>query len=86
MILDNIFILKSTVVPGTGQIYSKRKYIGMGFLATELTLGGFALLWHSDYKQSWGGFENTYNNYQNYRSEEYLQNYYPSIFRQNIKD
>ena len=74
-------LLLSTVVPGTGQIYSKRKYIGMGFLATELTLGGFALLWHSDYKQSWGGFENTYNNYQNYSDPKMLLDLRPDIIR-----
>ena len=74
-------LLLSTVVPGTGQMYSKRKYIGMGFLATELTLGGFALLWHSDYKQSWGGFENTYTNYQNYSDPKMLLELRPDIVR-----
>ena len=71
----------STMVPGTGQMYSKRKYVGMGFLATELTLGGFMFIWHSDYKQSWGGFQNTYNNYQNLTDPKDLLELRPDIVR-----
>ena len=74
-------LILSTVVPGTGQMYSKRKYIGMGFLATELTLGGFMFIWHSDYKQSWGGFQNTYTSYQSITDPKELLELRPDIIR-----
>ena len=74
-------LLLSTVVPGTGQMYSKRKYVGMGFLATEITLAGFAFIWQSDYKQSWGGFQNTYNSYQNLTDPKELLELRPDIIR-----
>ena len=74
-------LVLSTVVPGTGQMYSKRKYVGMGFLATELTLGGFMFIWSSDYKQSWGGFQNTYNSYQNLTDPKELLELRPDIIR-----
>ena len=57
-------LIYSTAIPGTGQIYSKRNYTGFGIIGTEMILGGLALLAHSNYKRSWGGFESTYNSYQ----------------------
>ena len=57
-------LLYSTVIPGTGQIYSKRNYTGYGFMGTEVLLGSLALLAHSSYKKSWGGFDATYKSYQ----------------------
>jgi len=57
-------LIYSTAIPGTGQIYSKRDYIGFGIIGTEMVLGGLALLAYSNYKKSWGGFESTYNSYQ----------------------
>ena len=58
-------LVYSTAVPGTGQMYSKRTYSGLGFMGAEIVIGGLALLAHSSYQKSWGGFETTYDNYQN---------------------
>ena len=71
----------STVVPGTGQMYSQRKYVGMGILATEIFLAGFAFIWHSDYKQSWGGFENTYERYQRLSDPREIQELRPKVIK-----
>ena len=57
-------LVYSTVIPGTGQMYSKRNYSGLGFFGAEIVIGGLALLAHSSYKKSWGGFESTYDSYQ----------------------
>lgn len=56
-------LLYSTVIPGAGQMYSKRTYTGLGIFGAEMIIGGIALLAHSNYQKSWGGFETTYNNY-----------------------
>ena len=56
-------LIYSTVIPGAGQIYSKRTYTGLGIFGAEMIIGGIALLAHSNYQKSWGGFETTYNNY-----------------------
>ncbi len=69
------------MVPGTGQIYSKRKYVGMGILATEIFLAGFAFIWHSDYQQSWGGFENTYERYQRLSDPRQIQELRPKVIK-----
>ena len=45
-------------------MYSKRHYSGLGFFGAEIVIGGLALLAHSSYKKSWGGFESTYDSYQ----------------------
>ena len=74
-------LILSTMIPGAGQMYSKRKFIGMSFLATELTLGGFMFIWHSDYKQNWGGFETTYNSYQSLDDPKDLLELRPKIIR-----
>ena len=71
----------STVVPGTGQMYSQRKYVGMGILATEIFLAGFAFIWHSDYQQSWGGFENTYERYQRLSDPRQIQELRPKVIK-----
>ena len=55
--------LYSTAVPGAGQMYSKRTYTGLGIFGAEMIIGGLALLAHSNYQKSWGGFETTYKNY-----------------------
>ena len=57
-------LIYSTAVPGTGQMYSKRTYTGLGFMGAEIIIGGLALLTHSSHQKSWGGFESTYNSYQ----------------------
>ena len=44
-------------------MYSKRTYTGLGIFGAEMIIGGIALLAHSNYQKSWGGFETTYNNY-----------------------
>ena len=56
-------LLYSTVVPGAGQMYSKRTYTGLGIFGAEMIIGGLALLAHSNYQKSWGGFQTTYENY-----------------------
>ena len=57
-------LVYSTAVPGTGQMYSKRTYSGLGFMGAEIIIGGLALLTHSSHQKSWGGFESTYDSYQ----------------------
>jgi hypothetical protein len=44
-------------------MYSKRTYTGLGIFGAEMIIGGLALLAHSNYQKSWGGFETTYKNY-----------------------
>ena len=57
-------LMYSTVVPGAGQVYSKRAYTGLGFFGAEIIIGSLALLAHSNYQKSWGGFQETYKSYQ----------------------
>ena len=38
-------------------------------------------IWQSDYKQSWGGFQNTYNSYQNLTDPKELLELRPDIIR-----
>ena len=57
-------LIFSAAIPGAGQMYSKRTYTGLGFMGTEIVIGGLALLAHSSYQKSWGGFESTYDSYQ----------------------
>ena len=71
----------SAVIPGTGQMYSKRTYTGLGFMGTEILIGGLALLAHSSYQKSWGSFESTYNSYQNETDPGMLINLRPQIVR-----
>ena len=71
----------STFVPGAGQVYSKRSYTGMGFFGTEIIIGGLALLAHSNYQKSWGGFEEKYTNYQNENDPGKLIELRPDIIR-----
>ena len=74
-------LMYSTFVPGAGQVYSKRSYTGMGFFGTEIIIGGLALLAHSNYQKSWGGFEETYSNYQNENDPGKLLELRPDIIR-----
>ena len=39
-------LMYSTVVPGAGQVYSKRAYTGLGFFGAEIIIGSLALLAH----------------------------------------
>ena len=57
-------LMYSTVVPGAGQVYSKRAYTGLGFFGAEIIIGSLALLAHSNYQKSWGSFQETYKSYQ----------------------
>jgi hypothetical protein len=74
-------LMYSTFVPGAGQVYSKRSYTGMGFFGTEIIIGGLALLAHSNYQKSWGGFEEKYTNYQNENDPGKLIELRPDIIR-----
>jgi len=74
-------LMYSTFVPGAGQVYSKRSYTGMGFFGTEIIIGGLALLAHSNYQKSWGGFEEKYTNYQNENDPGKLLELRPDIVR-----
>ena len=74
-------LIYSTFVPGAGQVYSKRSYTGMGFFGTEIIIGGLALLAHSNYQKSWGGFEEKYTNYQNENDPGKLVELRPDIIR-----
>ena len=74
-------LIFSAVIPGTGQMYSKRTYTGLGFMGTEILIGGLALLAHSSYQKSWGSFESTYNSYQNETDPGMLINLRPQIVR-----
>ena len=74
-------LMYSTFVPGAGQVYSKRSYTGMGFFGTEIIIGGLALLAHSNYQKSWGGFEEKYKTYQNENDPGKLLELRPDIVR-----
>ncbi|MFL3014116.1 MAG: hypothetical protein ACJZ19_06060, partial [Candidatus Neomarinimicrobiota bacterium] len=56
-------------------------YTGMGFFGTEIIIGGLALLAHSNYQKSWGGFEEKYTNYQNENDPGKLVELRPDIIR-----
>ena len=74
-------LMYSTFVPGAGQVFSKRSYTGLGFFGTEIIIGGLALLAHSNYQRSWGGFEQKYTNYQNENDPGQLIELRPDIIR-----
>ncbi len=57
-------LIMSTVLPGSGQIWAEKKYPGYSFMGLESLLGISALLVYSRYNNSWGGFEKSYNDYQ----------------------
>ena len=56
-------LLMSTVLPGSGQLWSNKKYPGLGFMGTEATLGLAALIAFSKYNKAWSGFQDTYSSY-----------------------
>ena len=58
-------LMMSTALPGSGQIWVRRKYPGYGFMGTEATLGIAALISYIQYDKAWGGFEESYNAYKN---------------------
>ena len=52
-------MIRSTLIPGWGQLYSGRKIIGLGWLVTEATVAGLAYLSFNNYNTA----NNDYNNY-----------------------
>jgi hypothetical protein len=74
-------LMYSTILPGSGQVYSKRAYTGLGFFGTEIIIGGLALLAHSNYQKSWGGFDKTYKSYQSESDPAKLIELRPDIIR-----
>jgi len=72
-------LLMSTVLPGSGQLWSKKKYPGWGFMSTEATLGLAALISYYQYDQKWGNFQENYNDYLNGTDPHNLLEYRPQI-------
>ena len=58
-------LLLSTALPGSGQVWSNKKIPGYGFMGTEASLGTAALIAYYQYNKAWGGFQETYQSYQN---------------------
>ena len=74
-------LMMSTAIPGSGQIWVERKYPGYGFMGTEATLGMAALIAYYQYDKAWGGFQDTYNSYQNDTDPHNLLELRPQIIQ-----
>ena len=72
-------LIYSTFIPGTGQIFSKKKFTGYGFMGAEIFIGSLALIASSSYQKSWGGFESTYQSYQTEEDPAVLLSLRPKI-------
>jgi TolB-like protein len=74
-------LMMSTAIPGSGQIWVDRKYPGYGFMGTEATLGMAAFIAYYQYDKAWGGFQDTYNSYQNDTDPHNLLELRPQIIQ-----
>jgi len=74
-------LMMSTAIPGSGQIWVDRKYPGYGFMGTEATLGMVAFIAYYQYDKAWGGFQDTYNSYQNDTDPHNLLELRPQIIQ-----
>ena len=74
-------LMMSTAVPGSGQIWVRRKYPGYGFMGTEATLGIAALISYIQYDKAWGGFEESYNAYKNGTDPRLLETLRPRVIQ-----
>ena len=74
-------LMMSTAIPGSGQIWVERKYPGYGFMGTEATLGMAAFIAYYQYDKAWGGFQDTYNSYQNDTDPHNLLELRPQIIQ-----
>jgi len=74
-------LMMSTAIPGSGQIWVDRKYPGYGFMGTEATLGMVAFIAYYKYDKAWGGFQDTYNSYQNDTDPHNLLELRPQIIQ-----
>ena len=72
-------LMMSTAIPGTGQIWSKKRYPGLGFMGTEGVLGLAGLIAYYQYNKSWGGFNETYSSYQEEEDPHELLELRPKI-------
>jgi len=57
-------LMMSTALPGSGQIWAKRKFHGYTFMSIEAILGVSTLIAYYQYDIAWGGFQETYQSYQ----------------------
>ena len=69
----------STALPGSGQLWSKKKYQGWGFMSMEATLGFAALISYYQYDQKWENFQENYDVYLNGTDPHNLLEYRPQI-------
>jgi len=74
-------LMMSTALPGSGQIWVRRKYPGYGFMGTEATLGIAALISYIQYDKAWGGFEESYNSYKNGTDPRLLETLRPRVIQ-----
>ena len=74
-------LMMSTVLPGSGQIWAKKKYPGYSFMGLESFLGMSALLAYERYNKSWDGFEKNYKDYQNGTDPNELLELRPKIIQ-----
>ncbi|MBL7013826.1 MAG: hypothetical protein ISR83_05370 [Candidatus Marinimicrobia bacterium] len=72
-------LIMSTALPGTGQLWSKKRYSGYGFMSTEATLGLAALISYYQYDQKWGNFQENYDAYLKGTDPHTLLEYRPQI-------
>lgn len=72
-------LLMSTALPGSGQLWAKKRYPGWGFMSVEATLGLAALISYYQYDKNWGDFQNNYTQYQNDTDPHNLLEYRPFV-------
>ncbi|SVB30611.1 uncharacterized protein METZ01_LOCUS183465 [marine metagenome] len=74
-------LLMSTALPGSGQIWSNKRYPGYAFMSTEATIGLTALVVYLQYNRVWGGFERNYQSYQQSTDPHTLQELRPQVIQ-----
>jgi len=74
-------LLMSTALPGSGQIWSNKRYPGYAFMSTEATIGLTALVAYLQYNRAWGGFERNYQSYQQSTDPHTLQELRPQVIQ-----
>ncbi len=68
-------VIRSTVLPGWGQLYSGRKLTGWTFLGGELVLGALAFISYSTYQTAYDDATNFHQQYESATDPAQIQNF-----------